>query len=174
MMDLPWASILILQTIMKRFWVNLLNFAHLIQRMNYLNYSMILILLYCDSWFTIVFRMRYSGQRSLQAAVTSNALQVSNYKAQLDLILNPLIVTLSNTTNPADALAQRYIYTSWQFFLTDPYDLSNENADIRQSAISYETLNSHSIDILAAKTFALLFSKANGIALKQSLAPIFL
>lgn len=55
--------------------------------------------------------MRYSGQRSLQAAVTSSALQVSNYKAQLDLILNPLIVTLSNTTNPADALAQRYIYT---------------------------------------------------------------
>ncbi|ORE09142.1 hypothetical protein BCV72DRAFT_254967 [Rhizopus microsporus var. microsporus] len=102
-------------------------------------------------------QMRYSGQRSLQAAVTSSALQVSNYKAQLDLILNPLIVTLSNTTNPADALAQ-----------------SNENADIRQSAISHETLNSHSIDILAAKTFALLFSKANGIALKQSLAPIFL
>lgn len=51
----------------------------------------------------------YIGQRALQAAVTSTALQASDFKVQLDLILSPLIITLSKSTNPANALAQRYI-----------------------------------------------------------------
>ncbi|KAG0757156.1 hypothetical protein G6F57_009707 [Rhizopus arrhizus] len=101
-------------------------------------------------------QMRYNGHRTLQAAVISSALQASNFKTQLELILNPLIITLSTTKNPADALAQ-----------------SNENIDILESAMNNETLNSHTIDVLAAKTCALLFGKANGVALRQSLVPIF-
>lgn len=52
-------------------------------------------------------RMMYIGQRALQAAVTSTALQASDFKVQLDLILSPIIITLSKSTNPANALAQR-------------------------------------------------------------------
>jgi hypothetical protein len=51
--------------------------------------------------------MMYTGQRALQAAVTSSALQASDFKAQLDIILAPFIVTLSKSKNPANALAQR-------------------------------------------------------------------
>lgn len=54
--------------------------------------------------------MMYIGQRALQAAVTSTALQASDFKVQLDLILSPLIITLSKSTNPANALAQRYCF----------------------------------------------------------------
>jgi hypothetical protein len=45
--------------------------------------------------------------------------------------------------------------------------------DIRQSAIEHETLNAHLVEILAAKTTALLFSKANGVAVKVTLNPVF-
>ncbi|RCH88033.1 plasma membrane localization protein, partial [Rhizopus stolonifer] len=104
---------------------------------------------------TLQLQMRYIGQRALQAAVTSTALQASNFKVQLDIILSPLIVTLANSKNPADALAQ------------------SEDVDIKQSAIGHETLNTHSVDILAAKTIAILFSKINGVAVKLSLNPLF-
>ena len=62
----------------------------------------------------------YNGQRALQAAVTSSALQASNFKAQLDLILTPLITTLSRSKNPANALAQRYLRLFVYFFLFKP------------------------------------------------------
>ncbi|MBM6387771.1 MAG: hypothetical protein JSY10_27975 [Paenibacillus sp.] len=41
------------------------------------------------------------------------------------------------------------------------------------SAIGHETLNAHDVEVLAAKTTSLLFSKANGAAVKLSLGPIF-
>lgn len=105
---------------------------------------------------TLKLQMRYIGQRALQAAVVSSALQASDFKTQLDLIFAPLIITLSKSKNPANALAQ-----------------STEDADIRQSAIGHETLNAHSVEILAAKTTALLFGKANGAAVRLSLGPLF-
>ncbi|KAK4521549.1 TOM (translocase of outer membrane) complex component [Mucor velutinosus] len=107
---------------------------------------------------TLKLQTRYIGQRALQAAVTSAALQASDYKVQLDLILSPLINALSNSKNPANALAQ---------------SSNNEDIDIHQSAIGHETLNAHSVEIIAAKTTALLFSKANGVAVKLSLGPLF-
>lgn len=55
--------------------------------------------------------MRYTGQRALQAAVTSNALQTSDFKVQLDIILLPLIETLSQSKSAADALAERLVPT---------------------------------------------------------------
>ncbi|KAI7891309.1 uncharacterized protein EV154DRAFT_420574, partial [Mucor mucedo] len=105
---------------------------------------------------TLRLQMMYIGQRALQAAVTSVALQASDFKVQLDLILSPLIITLSKSTNPANALAQ-----------------SNHDVDMQQSAIGHETLNAHAVEILAAKTAALIFSKANGAGVKSSLGPIF-
>ncbi|KAL9553258.1 hypothetical protein MBANPS3_003367 [Mucor bainieri] len=107
---------------------------------------------------TLKLQTRYIGQRALQAAVTSTALQASDFKVQLDLILSPLINALSNSKNPANALAQ---------------SSNNEDIDIHQSAIGHETLNAHSVEIIAAKTTALLFSKANGVAVKLSLSPLF-
>ncbi|KAI8375761.1 hypothetical protein EDC96DRAFT_551519 [Choanephora cucurbitarum] len=104
---------------------------------------------------TLRLQMRYIGQRALQAAVTSTAFQASNFKVQLDLILTPLIITLSNTKCPADTLAQ------------------NEDIDIRQSAIDHETSNAHTVEILAAKTSVILFSKINGVAVKLALGPLF-
>lgn len=44
---------------------------------------------------------------------------------------------------------------------------------MQQSAIDHETLNAHAVEVLAAKTAALLFSKANGAGVKLSLGPIF-
>ncbi|KAG2205250.1 hypothetical protein INT47_009515, partial [Mucor saturninus] len=105
---------------------------------------------------TLRLQMMYIGQRALQAAVTSVALQASDFKVQLDLILSPLIITLSKSTNPANALAQ-----------------SNHDVDMQQSAIGHETLNAHAVEILAAKTAALIFSKANAAGVKSSLGPIF-
>ncbi|KAI9487726.1 MAG: hypothetical protein EXX96DRAFT_593710 [Benjaminiella poitrasii] len=102
-------------------------------------------------------QMRYIGQKALQAAVVSNALQASNFKVQLDLILSPLIYALSNSKNPANALAQS----------------NTEDLDIRQPTIGNETLNAHSVEILAAKTIALLFSKTNGGTVRLALVPLF-
>ncbi|KAI9364287.1 hypothetical protein BD770DRAFT_407073 [Pilaira anomala] len=102
-------------------------------------------------------QMMYIGQRALQAAVASVALQASNFKVQLDLILSPLIIALSKSKNPANALAQS----------------SNEDIDMQQSVIGHETLNAHDVEVLAAKTTSLLFSKANGAAVKLSLGPLF-
>jgi hypothetical protein len=45
--------------------------------------------------------------------------------------------------------------------------------DIRQSAIGHETLNAHTVDILASKTTSLLFGKINGASVKITLAPLF-
>ncbi|KAI8636865.1 hypothetical protein BD408DRAFT_425439 [Parasitella parasitica] len=106
---------------------------------------------------TLKLQTRYIGQRGLQAAVHSSALQASDFKVQLRLILSPLIHALSNSKNPANALAQS----------------NNDEIDINQSAIGHETLNAHSVEITAAKTTALLFSKANGVAVKLSLEPLF-
>lgn len=45
--------------------------------------------------------------------------------------------------------------------------------DIRQSAIGHETLHEHTVEVLAAKTAALLFGKINGASVKSTLAPLF-
>ncbi|KAI8997057.1 hypothetical protein BDB01DRAFT_769677 [Pilobolus umbonatus] len=102
-------------------------------------------------------QLRYIGQRALQAAVNSNALQSSNYDAQLNRILSPLMATLSLSKNSAKALAQS----------------NAEDADIMQSAIEHETLNAHTVDIIAVKTTALLFQKVNAVNVKLSLEPFF-
>jgi hypothetical protein len=49
----------------------------------------------------------------------------------------------------------------------------SDGVDIRQSATTHETLNAHTVDVLAAKTTGILFGKANGVAVRFSLSPIF-
>jgi hypothetical protein len=51
--------------------------------------------------------MEYNGQRALQAAITSTAMQASDAKFQLDIILTPLIKTLAASKNPPNALVLR-------------------------------------------------------------------
>jgi hypothetical protein len=41
--------------------------------------------------------MRYIGHRAIQAAITSSALQSSNFKTQLSILFPPLIVTLASS-----------------------------------------------------------------------------
>lgn len=53
--------------------------------------------------------MRYIGQRGLQAAIKSKALQIANFHSQLDIILLPIMLTLSNSKNAVDALARRQV-----------------------------------------------------------------
>lgn len=43
--------------------------------------------------------MRYTGHRAVQAAVTSTALQSSNFKKQLSILFVPLIVTLASASS---------------------------------------------------------------------------
>ncbi|KAI8984553.1 hypothetical protein BDF20DRAFT_860519 [Mycotypha africana] len=106
---------------------------------------------------TLTLKMRYIGQRGLQAAARSSALQASNYKSQVELIISPLINTLSTSKNPANALAQS----------------PDEDMDNQQSATQNETLNVHSVDILAAKTTSLLLKRSNAVGVKLVLGPLF-
>lgn len=45
--------------------------------------------------------MRYIGHRAIQAAVTSGALQSSDFKTQLSILFPPLIVTLASSNMDA-------------------------------------------------------------------------
>lgn len=49
----------------------------------------------------------------------------------------------------------------------------SEDIDITQSVIGHETLNAHSVEVLAAKSIGQLFSKANASSVKLSLGPLF-
>ena len=44
----------------------------------------------------ILYRMSYIGHRAVQAAVTSGALQSSNFKMQLSILFPPLIITIAS------------------------------------------------------------------------------
>ncbi|KAI8886462.1 hypothetical protein K501DRAFT_269817 [Backusella circina FSU 941] len=105
---------------------------------------------------TLKLQMEYNGQRALQAAITSTAMQSSDAKFQLDIILTPLIKTLAASINPPNALV-----------------LSAEGSDINQSALGFDTLNNQTVVIMSAKSTHLLFSRANAASIKASLAPIF-
>jgi hypothetical protein len=45
--------------------------------------------------------MRYIGHRAIQAAVTSGALQSSDFKTQLCILFPPLIITLASSSKKA-------------------------------------------------------------------------
>lgn len=47
------------------------------------------------------------GHRGLQACVVSPALQASNFKSQLAIIMPPIIMTLAKSGQPANELIKR-------------------------------------------------------------------
>jgi hypothetical protein len=48
--------------------------------------------------------MKYISHRAIQAAVSSGALQSSNFKVQLNIIFPPLIMTLANAKTSLEEL----------------------------------------------------------------------
>ncbi|CAO3655219.1 unnamed protein product [Mucor hiemalis] len=101
-------------------------------------------------------KMRYIGHRAIQAAVTSSALQFSNFKTQLRILFPPLIVTLANSDKSRN-----------------PFDITDGSIDIRDSVLDNGKVNKHIIDLLAAHTVSILFNKLTGPSVRISLVPLF-
>ncbi|KAI8883558.1 hypothetical protein K501DRAFT_323404 [Backusella circina FSU 941] len=101
-----------------------------------------------------VLQMRYIGHRAIQAAVSSGALQSSNFKVQLNIIFPPLIITLANTKVPLDEL-----------------EANHGSIDIRVSKT--EDIQEESVERLAIHTISLLFNKVTGASVRLSLSPLF-
>ncbi|KAI8987764.1 hypothetical protein BDF20DRAFT_852105 [Mycotypha africana] len=102
-------------------------------------------------------KMRYIGHRALQAAVTSNGLQASNFKSQLSILLPPLMNTLASTRHSVN--------------FTHLGD--GTVVDIEESALDNEKINLQAIESIAAHTVSLLFSKVTGPFVRRSLTPLF-
>ncbi|KAI7895709.1 uncharacterized protein EV154DRAFT_412753, partial [Mucor mucedo] len=102
-------------------------------------------------------KMRYIGHRAIQAAVTSGALQSSDFKTQLNILFPPLIVTLASSSNPMDAL-----------------ETNDGSIDIRESALNHsKVINDQLIGWVAAHTISILFNKVTGPSVRLSLVPLF-
>lgn len=101
-------------------------------------------------------KMQYIGHRAIQAAVTSSALQFSNFKTQLSILFPPLIVTLANSDKSRD-----------------PFDITDGSIDIRDSVLDNGKVNKHIIGLLAAHTVSILFNKLTGPSVRISLVPLF-
>ncbi|KAG2214014.1 hypothetical protein INT47_001285 [Mucor saturninus] len=102
-------------------------------------------------------KMRYIGHRAIQAAVTSGALQSSDFKTQLSILFPPLIVTLASSSNNMDAL-----------------ETSDGSIDIRESALNHsKVINDQLIGWVAAHTISILFNKVTGPSVRLSLVPLF-
>jgi hypothetical protein len=52
----------------------------------------------------MIYRMNYIGHRAVQAAVTSGALQSSDFKVQSSILFPPLISTLATSDQPVNLL----------------------------------------------------------------------
>ncbi|KAI8099867.1 uncharacterized protein BX664DRAFT_254128, partial [Halteromyces radiatus] len=104
---------------------------------------------------TLTYQMEYIGHRGLQAAVMSPALQASNFKVQLGIILPPIIVTLAKSKKSASVLAK-----------------SKKSPDLKQSVLDNTLVDENVAALFAAKTAALLFGKANGAGVRLALSPL--
>ncbi|KAI8637358.1 hypothetical protein BD408DRAFT_57900 [Parasitella parasitica] len=100
--------------------------------------------------------MSYIGHRAVQAAVTSGALQSSNFKMQLSILLPPLIITMAS--KPAKA----------------ELNTSDGTVDIRDSALDNNRVNPEIIESIAAHTVSILFNKVTGPSVRLSLVPLFI
>ncbi|KAI8380718.1 hypothetical protein BD560DRAFT_386912 [Blakeslea trispora] len=104
-----------------------------------------------DTLFTL--KMQYIGHRATQAAITSSALESSDFETQLDILFPPLIVTLGS--DPKKAV------------------ISTSGIDIRVSVFDLPQIDKQLIESLAAYTISLLFSKLIGPFVRYSLKPLF-
>ncbi|RCH81725.1 plasma membrane localization protein [Rhizopus stolonifer] len=94
-------------------------------------------------------KVKYNGQRGIQAAVSSRALLSSNYPQQLNRLLPCLLDNLT--------------------FL----DHSNVGTmDIRESTFK-NTIDQHCIQSIATHTICILFNKLTGHYIRLSLVPVF-
>ncbi|KAI8371233.1 hypothetical protein EDC96DRAFT_86306 [Choanephora cucurbitarum] len=104
-----------------------------------------------DTLFAL--KMQYTGHRAIQAAITSSALQSSDFETQLNILFPPLIVTLGS--DPKKAM------------------ISTSGIDTRISVFDLPTIDSHLIESIAAYTISLLFSKLIASSVRSSLKPLF-
>ncbi|KAI8065585.1 hypothetical protein BC940DRAFT_303764 [Gongronella butleri] len=104
---------------------------------------------------TTVAQFEYLGHRALQACVVSPALQASNFKTQLGIIMPPVIMSLAKSDQPANELAK-----------------STAVPDLKQSVMSLDLLHENLSSVFAAKTTSLLFEKANGASVRLALSPL--
>ncbi|ORZ22475.1 hypothetical protein BCR42DRAFT_406264 [Absidia repens] len=104
---------------------------------------------------TLTSQMEYIGHRGLQACVVSPALQASNYKTQLGIVMPPIIVTLAKSKQPVNDLVK-----------------SKKIPDLKQSALDNNLIGENMAALFAAKTVALLFEKSNGAGVRLALSPL--
>ncbi|KAI7868263.1 hypothetical protein BDF14DRAFT_1794620 [Spinellus fusiger] len=109
---------------------------------------------YMNTDEALVFQMQYIGFRSLQAHVTSRALYASDFQLQLNTIVPPHIARLSTSKTPIHRLIT-----------------AEPSVDIRKS-VKDTTIDSHTIDVLAVQTMAILYAKPNGATIRPSLKPL--
>ncbi|KAI8340545.1 hypothetical protein BC941DRAFT_417525 [Chlamydoabsidia padenii] len=105
---------------------------------------------------TLTAQMEYIGHRALQASVTSPALQASNYKIQLGIIMPPTIVALAKSKQPVNEIAK-----------------SKRCPDLKQSVLNQDLVGENMATLFAAQTTSLLFGKANGAGIRLALGPLF-
>ncbi|CEG74206.1 hypothetical protein RMATCC62417_09451 [Rhizopus microsporus] len=99
-------------------------------------------------------KMKYIGQRGIQAAVTSQALVSSNYKQQLGILLSPLMDVLTSTVKLST-------------------DSTDGTIDIRESALNNNKLGDSYIQLIATHTLTILFNKLTGHYVRVTLGLLF-
>ncbi|KAG1526450.1 hypothetical protein G6F52_002414 [Rhizopus delemar] len=98
--------------------------------------------------------MKYIGQRGIQSAISSQALLSSNFMQQLNIVLPPIMDTLTDDNKPQ--LNQ----------------LNNETIDIRESALNNDKLDDAYIQSIASHTLSILFSKLTGHYIRMSVTSL--
>ncbi|KAI8885042.1 hypothetical protein K501DRAFT_271108 [Backusella circina FSU 941] len=104
---------------------------------------------------SIQLQVRYIGHRAVQAAVTSGALQSSDFKVQSSILFPPLISTLAASDQSIDMLE------------------TGGTVDIRESALNNGDMNMKMIEQVAAHTISVLFSKVTGPLVRLSFSLLF-
>ncbi|KAL9544314.1 hypothetical protein MBANPS3_007690 [Mucor bainieri] len=110
---------------------------------------------YTNEDVAFALKMSYIGHRAVQAAVTSGALQSSNFKTQLSILFPPLIITIASKPT------------------STTLDASNGSVDIRDSALDNSKVSPEVIESIAAHTISILFNKVTGPSVRLSLVPLF-
>lgn len=100
--------------------------------------------------------LRYIGHRGLQATVTGETLQPTDFNPQLPIILPPLLDTLSTSKIP----------------LTELVKEDEGSIDIRQSALDKQ-LTGQDVLTLAMQTLQHVFRFLRGPSVRQALVPFF-
>ncbi|KAI9277475.1 hypothetical protein BY458DRAFT_505088 [Sporodiniella umbellata] len=98
-------------------------------------------------------KMRYVGQRGIQAAIMSQALVSSHFNQQVDILIPSVLETLTRDKNPIQSVG--------------------ETIDIRKSALNHEELDQAYIQSIAAHSLSILFSKLTALQIRQALTLVF-